>query len=85
VTPDDLAACLRTAAAASGVALTERQAAQLGLYLQLINRWRKAAALTAVADSFEAARVHVADSLLCRRTPGSSMSVVVQACQESRW
>jgi 16S rRNA (guanine527-N7)-methyltransferase len=67
VTPDDLAARLRGEAAAVGVELTDRQTAQLSRFLRLISRWRRAAALTAVADPLQAARVHVADSLVCLR------------------
>jgi 16S rRNA (guanine527-N7)-methyltransferase len=67
VTPDPLAARVEGEAAAVGVALTDRQAAQLGQYLQLVAQWKRAAALTAVRDPLDAARVHVADSLLCLR------------------
>jgi 16S rRNA (guanine527-N7)-methyltransferase len=67
VTPDQLAARLKSEAAGVGTALTDGQTAQLIQYLQLITRWKRAAALTAVGDPLEAARVHVADSLLCLR------------------
>jgi 16S rRNA (guanine527-N7)-methyltransferase len=67
VTPDRLADRLKLEAAAVGVELTEGQTAQFIRYLQLIVRWRRAAALTAVGDPLKAARVHVADSLLCLR------------------
>lgn len=67
MTPDDLAARLRAEAAFSGVELTEEQTAQLIRYLRLIRRWRRPAGLTAVGDPIAAARVHVADSLLCLR------------------
>ena len=68
MTPDQLAARLKSEAAGVGTALTDGQTAQLIQYLQLITRWKRAAALTAVGDPLEAARVHVADSLLCLRT-----------------
>ena len=58
---------LRSEAAAVGVALTDQHAARLIRYLQLIQQWRRPAGLTAVVDPFEAARVHIADSLLCLR------------------
>ncbi|HLA24970.1 MAG TPA: 16S rRNA (guanine(527)-N(7))-methyltransferase RsmG [bacterium] len=58
---------LRSEAAAVGVALADQHAARLIRYLQLIQQWRRPAGLTAVADPFEAARVHIADSLLCLR------------------
>lgn len=67
MTPDQLAARLKSEAAGVGTALTDGQTAQLIQYLQLITRWKRAAALTAVGDPLEAARVHVADSLLCLR------------------
>jgi 16S rRNA (guanine527-N7)-methyltransferase len=67
VTPDPLAARLEGEAAAVGVALTDRQVAQLSRYLRLVAQWKRTAALTAVRDPLEAARVHVADSLLCLR------------------
>lgn len=67
VTPEGVAARLRLEAAAVGVDLTPRQARQLQRYLELVGRWRRAAALTAVASPLVAARVHIADSLLCLR------------------
>lgn len=67
VPAEALAARLRSEAAAVGIALTDEHTAGLVRYLRLIEQWRRPAGLTAVADPFEAARVHVADSLLCLR------------------
>ena len=67
VPPEALGARLRFEAAACGVVLTDQHTARLIRYLQLIQAWRRPAGLTAVADPLEAARVHIADSLLCLR------------------
>lgn len=77
VTPEGVAARLRLEAAAVGVDLTPRQARQLQRYLELVGRWRRAAALTAVANPLVAARVHIADSLLCLRAGISSGARVI--------
>ncbi len=74
--PDTLAARLRAEAAAVGVALLDRHTAKLIDYLELIQAWRRRAGLTAVADLLQAARVHIADSLLALRgdiAPGASL------------
>lgn len=46
-------------------------------YLELIARWRRRARLTAVSDPREAARIHVADALLCLRVGIPAASSVV--------
>lgn len=74
---DALGERLRAEAAAAGIALTNEQVALLSLYLRLIGRWRRAAGLTAVADAIDAARVHVADSLLCLRAGIASGDSVI--------
>lgn len=76
LTPDRLGLALRDEIAAVGVSPTLPQIDRLTAYLGLIARWRSRARLTAVADHAEAARLHIADSLLCLRTtftPGSSV------------
>ncbi len=76
MTPEAVAARLRAEAAAVGVALTEPHIRQILRYLDLLRRWRRAAGLTAVDDPLAAARVHIADSLLCLRagiSPGARL------------
>lgn len=53
--------------AAVGVSPTLAQIDLLARYLDLISRWRTRARLTAITDPRAAARLHVADSLLCLR------------------
>lgn len=75
--PEVLSARLRSEAAAAGIALTGQHAELLNRYLQLIQRWRRAAGLTTVADPFQAARVHIADSLLCLRADIAPRAAVI--------
>lgn len=64
---EDLRGILAREVAAVDIILTDDQAGALLRHLELIARWRTRARLTAVTDPAEAARVHVADSLLCLR------------------
>jgi 16S rRNA (guanine527-N7)-methyltransferase len=76
VPPETLSASLRSEAGAVGIVLTDQHAARLSRYLELVARWRRRAGLTTVTDPFEAARLHIADSLLILRAqiqPGSSL------------
>ncbi|MDR7401060.1 MAG: 16S rRNA (guanine(527)-N(7))-methyltransferase RsmG [Armatimonadota bacterium] len=57
--------------------LDDGQLARLERYLDLLAAWSRRARLTAVADPAEAARVHVADSLLCLRADIPFQSAVV--------
>lgn len=67
MSPETLSARLRSEAGAIGIVLTDQHTARLSQYLELIARWRRRAGLTAVTDPFEAARLHIADSLLILR------------------
>jgi len=67
VTPDRLKASLQVEMASVGVSPTLSQIDLLARYLDLISRWRTRARLTAITDPRAAARLHVADSLLCLR------------------
>jgi 16S rRNA (guanine527-N7)-methyltransferase len=62
---------------AIGVPLGDDQVRLLARYLDLVALWRRRARLTAVSDPLEAARVHVADSLLCLRAGIPLHSTVV--------
>lgn len=67
VTPDRLRASLREEIIAVGVSPTQPQLDLFIRYLDLISRWRSRARLTAITDPRSAARLHIADSLLCLR------------------
>jgi len=76
VTPDRLRAVLEAEVTAVGFAATPQELELFARYLDLIARWRAHARLTAVADPESAARLHIADSLLCLRAgipQGSSL------------
>lgn len=75
--PEALAARLRSEAAAVGVTLTESHTERLTRYLQLIQEWRSSARLTAVVDPLEAARVHIADSLLLLRADLADAAMLI--------
>lgn len=68
---------IRDLAVAVGVTLDDGQIARLERYLSLVSAWSRRARLTAVAEPSEAARVHIADSLLCLRADIPLQSAVV--------
>lgn len=57
--------------------LSDRQVALLARHLHLVATWRRAAGLTAVSDPRQAARVHVADSLLCLKAEIPLRAIVI--------
>ncbi|MDP3767666.1 MAG: 16S rRNA (guanine(527)-N(7))-methyltransferase RsmG [Dehalococcoidia bacterium] len=65
--PDRLRGALLAELSAVGITLSTDQISLLSKYLGLVSRWRRRARLTAVADPIDAARVHIADSLLVLR------------------
>jgi len=67
VAPDRLRRALLAEVSAVGITLSTDQISVLSKYLALVSRWRRRARLTAVADPIDAARVHIADSLLVLR------------------
>lgn len=67
MTPEALRAALTAELAAVGFSAVPEQLDRFLRYLDLLRRWRSRARLTAIVDPREAARLHVADSLLCLR------------------
>jgi len=67
VRADRLCAALRSELDPLGIVPTQRQLELFVGYLRLITRWRTRARLTAITDPLRAARLHIADSLLCLR------------------
>ncbi|MDQ7842711.1 MAG: 16S rRNA (guanine(527)-N(7))-methyltransferase RsmG [Armatimonadota bacterium] len=65
MTADRVYAALRSELGALGMTPSRRQLELFVAYLGLIARWRARARLTAIADPISAARLHIADSLLC--------------------
>ena len=68
VTPDRLRAWLQAEITSVGGLPAPAQLDLLIRYLDLLSRWRSRARLTAIADPRAAARLHIADSLICLRT-----------------
>lgn len=67
MTPEALRAALAGELAAVGFGASPEQLDRFLRYLDLVARWRSRARLTSIVDPREAARLHVADSLLCLR------------------
>lgn len=65
--PKRLEGALLDELSAVGITPSTDQISLLAQYLALVSQWRRRARLTAVADPVDAARVHVADSLLVLR------------------
>lgn len=67
MTPEALRDVLAAELAAAGAPASSEHLDQLVRYLHLLARWRTRARLTAIADPRAAARLHIADALLCLR------------------